>query len=207
MQENSNAIVLIDPLPKRRVRIERMLMKGGFAVTSHANCNELNPEESAQAVVLMYDGMQEFQLFMRNMIEEGYWIRVVPFADAFTPQQVYSAATLGAWGYLPWPFQLAELEAIFFETDGCSRESCEWMKRKAAARRQLLRLTNRERDVLDGLAKGLTSRRIGELLNISPRTVDVYRSGIVKKLGVPKPWLAARLVAYSDQDELRVAES
>lgn len=45
-------------------------------------------------------------------------------------------------------------------------------------------LSEREREVLVHVARGYTSFEIGEQLNISPRTVDTYRSRIMQKLGL-----------------------
>jgi two-component system, LuxR family, response regulator FixJ len=48
----------------------------------------------------------------------------------------------------------------------------------------LARLSARELDVLEGLLDGQTSKEIAIALDISPKTVDVHRANIVKKLGV-----------------------
>jgi two-component system, LuxR family, response regulator FixJ len=45
-------------------------------------------------------------------------------------------------------------------------------------------LTNREREVLDGLAKGLPNKSIAYNLDISPRTVEVHRANLMAKLRV-----------------------
>jgi two-component system response regulator NreC len=50
--------------------------------------------------------------------------------------------------------------------------------------RALGRLTERERQVLALTAEGYTAAEIGERLIISPKTVDTYRSRIMKKLGL-----------------------
>lgn len=44
-------------------------------------------------------------------------------------------------------------------------------------------LSPREREVMDNLIDGLTNREIGDLLGISPRTVEVHRAKILRKLG------------------------
>jgi DNA-binding NarL/FixJ family response regulator len=45
-------------------------------------------------------------------------------------------------------------------------------------------LSERERLVLEQTARGYTSREIGEKLNISPHTVDTYRTRVMVKLGL-----------------------
>lgn len=44
-------------------------------------------------------------------------------------------------------------------------------------------LTARERDIAAQLVEGKTSKQIGKLLAISPRTVDIYRARLMKKYG------------------------
>lgn len=43
-------------------------------------------------------------------------------------------------------------------------------------------LTNREREVLQLVAQGLSNNQIGEALSISPRTVEVHRANLMRKL-------------------------
>jgi DNA-binding CsgD family transcriptional regulator len=46
-----------------------------------------------------------------------------------------------------------------------------------------LEFTPREREVAALLIDGLTSKLIGRRLQISPRTVDVYRARLMRKTG------------------------
>jgi DNA-binding NarL/FixJ family response regulator len=48
----------------------------------------------------------------------------------------------------------------------------------------LAQLTNREREVLQLVVEGKTSAEISDLIAISPKTVDTYRSRIMQKLGI-----------------------
>jgi FixJ family two-component response regulator len=65
-------------------------------------------------------------------------------------------------------------------------------------RRLLARLTDREAQVLEMLAKGLTTRQIAEALELSPRTVDSHRIAIGSKAGttsaaeLTRLWLEGR---------------
>lgn len=53
---------------------------------------------------------------------------------------------------------------------------------RAATVDRLERLTPREKEVLGLLAAGLQNRDIAEQLNISPRTVEVYKARMMEKL-------------------------
>lgn len=59
-----------------------------------------------------------------------------------------------------------------------------WTFEDLSARRALKHdLTPREREIAALLVDGLTSKGIGRRLAISPRTVDVYRARLMRKLG------------------------
>jgi two-component system, LuxR family, response regulator FixJ len=55
-------------------------------------------------------------------------------------------------------------------------------RNERGARSRLQRLTPREREVLDLLVEGLSQREIAARLEISPRTVEVYKSRMMEKL-------------------------
>ena len=48
----------------------------------------------------------------------------------------------------------------------------------------LARLTSREREILQLLVEGKTNRRIAEILFLSPKTIETYRSHLMQKLGI-----------------------
>jgi PAS domain S-box-containing protein len=59
-----------------------------------------------------------------------------------------------------------------------------WSFEDLSARRKVgTELTPREREIAALLIEGLTSKRIGVNLAISPRTVDVYRARLMRKYG------------------------
>ena len=53
----------------------------------------------------------------------------------------------------------------------------------AAAAEKLTLLSSREREVLEGLLAGLPNKSIAYDLEISPRTVEIYRARVMSKLG------------------------
>jgi PAS domain S-box-containing protein len=60
-----------------------------------------------------------------------------------------------------------------------------WMFEDISAKRPVqVELTAREREIVQFLATGATSKQIARRLNISPRTVEAHRARLIKKLGV-----------------------
>ncbi|WLR91251.1 response regulator transcription factor [Shinella zoogloeoides] len=64
---------------------------------------------------------------------------------------------------------------------------------KAEAVKLVAQLTDREREVLDMVGRGWSTREIAESLQLSPRTVDTHRANIAQKLGTTSVAEFARL--------------
>ncbi|HHY6930130.1 TPA: LuxR C-terminal-related transcriptional regulator [Burkholderia ambifaria] len=65
----------------------------------------------------------------------------------------------------------------------------------SATRRVAVELTPREREIAAQLATGKTSKQIGRMLDISSRTVDIYRARLMRKYGTNNtPELLQRLL-------------
>lgn len=67
---------------------------------------------------------------------------------------------------------------------------------------KLAALTEREREVLDLIAEGLTNKQIGERLFLAEKTVKNYVSGVLAKLGMQRRTQAAVFAAelHKEQD-------
>ena len=70
---------------------------------------------------------------------------------------------------------------------------------RAEAAELLGRLTARERQVLELITKGFTSREIAETLGLSPRTVESHRAHIVAKMGTNSVVELARILGDGDR--------
>jgi FixJ family two-component response regulator len=51
-----------------------------------------------------------------------------------------------------------------------------------ALKERLMTLTDREREILDLVVEGNTSKEIARALSISPRTVDIHRGHVMEKM-------------------------
>ena len=71
-------------------------------------------------------------------------------------------------------------------------EELRWKSHEAAAR--ILALSEREREILRELARAWANKHIARALSISPRTVEIHRANIMRKLGARHLVDALRLV-------------
>src|SRR5690606_4596647 len=97
-------------------------------------------------------------------------------------------------GYLPLPFEPEELEGMI--SDNAERIARQY--RAAEARSRIEKLTNRERDVLAGVAEGLSNRAIADRLAISARTVEIHRANVLRKIEVPHTFGAIRVAIEAE---------
>lgn len=68
------------------------------------------------------------------------------------------------------------------------------------ARQRIEQLSRREREVLDGLAAGLTNKAIAQKLLLSPRTVETHRAHLMDRLGVSSLAELLQLFAEASRD-------
>jgi FixJ family two-component response regulator len=103
------------------------------------------------------------------------------FLTAFADVQVMREAFLGnAVDFLEKPFVLEQL----LESINRSLHNLSVTTEITEKNQKLSLLTPREKEVFDVLALGKSHREIGELLKISPRTVEVHKARVLEKLGI-----------------------
>jgi RNA polymerase sigma factor (sigma-70 family) len=103
------------------------------------------------------------------------------FLTAFADVQVMRKAFLGnAVDFLEKPFVLEQL----LESINRSFQNLSATTENIQRNQKLSLLTPREKEVFDVLSQGKSHREIGELLNISPRTVEVHKARVMEKLGI-----------------------
>lgn len=95
-----------------------------------------------------------------------------------------SAMQLGALDFMEKPFKpQAFLEAVN-RLMAKAREQYEYREKDCAARKNLEKLSAREKEVLERILDGRTSKETAQILQISPKTVDVHRASILHKMTV-----------------------
>lgn len=154
-------------------------------------------------VDLMMPGLQGSEV-VRRVTKRSSSSRIVVLSMHADESYVAEALDAGAHAYVLKEAGAAELlEAVRAVMDGrryfsppLTEEGVELYRQKLSTGQldAYDTLTNREREVLQLVAEGNTSKDIAERLSISPRTAESHRASLMKKLGFDS---SADLVRYA----------
>lgn len=195
---------LVDDDAGIRRSVGFMLKTSGHRVESYESGAEIlknaaHLDEGCILLDIRMPGMDGLEV-QRALQEHGVRFPVIIMTGHGDVSLAVKAMKAGAVDFIEKPFAKETLLGSLEE--GYRRLSNEEVthdrKRDAAIR--LHALTPRERDVLDGLAKGLPNKSIAYDLSISPRTVEVHRANLMSKLQVRSLSEALRL-AFAAKDE------
>jgi two-component system response regulator FixJ len=179
---------VVDDEESVRRSLDFLLRTSGFRVEKWDTGEVfLNGADRAVPACVLLDvrmpGMDGLQV-QAEMASNGFNMPVVVLTGHGDIGTAVRAMRAGAVDFLEKPFnreRLLEALEIGF-TQIADRESRR--RREDWAKTQIAKLTEREREVLEGLACGYPNKTIAYDLGISSRTVEVYRANVMEKLEV-----------------------
>ena len=92
------------------------------------------------------------------------------------------AMKYGAMDFLEKPFDDEVLVASVRSALKRQQGEAKWHAERSDIKGRIGNLSNRERDVLNGLVAGRPNKQIAYDLGISPRTVEIYRANLMDKM-------------------------
>lgn len=179
---------VVDDEDSIRRSLDFLLRTAGFRVEKWEDGEAfLKGVDRAAAACVLLDvrmpGMDGLQV-QAEMASRGINLPVVVLTGHGDISIAVRAMRAGAVDFLEKPFNrerlLQALETGFMQL--ADREGRR--QREEWARTQVAKLTEREREVLEGLACGYPNKTIAYDLGISSRTVEVYRANLMEKLEV-----------------------
>jgi len=196
MNEKKVRVLLADDHELVRAGVRKVLENSpGFEVVGEASRGDETLAKLAELEpdVLLLDlnmpGGDGFEV-LRTARDTAGGTRIVVLSLHVQAEYVSRAVREGADGYLSKDLAAQELpDAIASVMAGKPWYSAAVQEVLAkvvrtGGTRPLEKLTPREREVLVGIARGLTSKEIGAQFNISARTVETHRAALMRKLDV-----------------------
>lgn len=188
MTSSEYPIYLVDDDDAVRRSVGFMLKTSGYSVESFVNGAEFLKEVRSlePGCVLLDIQMPEVDGLgvQTELRERGVAFPVIVMTGHGDVEVAVRAMKSGAVDFIEKPFAKETMvEAIgeaFARLDRSSAKS----RRREEAELLVNSLTPREYEVLAGLAKGHPNKTIGYDLEISPRTVEIHRANLMKKLDV-----------------------
>lgn len=203
--EELRLVHLVDDDEAIRRSVGFMLKTSGFHVRTYESGIELiksapHFEPGCILLDIRMPGMDGLEV-QKALRDKGVTLPVIIMTGHGDVTLAVQAMKAGAIDFIEKPFEKAVvISAIEHGVERLTRSATSRDRADDAAVR-LQALTPRERDVLDGLAKGLPNKTIAYDLGISPRTVEIHRANLMSKLNVRSLSEALRLAFAVQQDQ------
>jgi two-component system response regulator FixJ len=200
-------IYVVDDDEAIRRSLSFMLRTSGFAVKLFEGGSHFLKEAAALApgCVLLDVRMPDIDglAVQRELRARGIMLPVVIMTGHGDVDMAVTAMKAGASDFIEKPFEKAALLACVDAARRTAVADRGASARAEDARARLNILTDREREVLDGLVEGLPNKTIAYDLGISPRTVEIHRANLMQKLEVKSLAEALRIAfhAGAEKDE------
>ena len=197
----ANGVVLIDSDSKRRAEIAHILRGKDVHVEPYECVADFVRYPVKAAIYLIRDEGDVIQEMLDADGPLDHLPVVVAYSDEADAPRIVSAVKMGASNYIIWPFDETILELTIGPYAAKTSNIALIRSRVLRAKRTLKCLTERELEVLEHLARGLSSKEIAIELKISPRTVEIHRANMIVKTGAKNAYHLVRLAAESSLDE------
>ena len=180
-------IFLVDDDADVSCALSMFLVSAGYSVKSFPSA-EAFLEEAGSAVggVMLLDqrmtGMSGIEL-QSELPRRGIFLPIIFITGHGDVQTSVKALKAGAIDFLEKPFShkdlLASLKEAFLQFNNQKQDH----DLVAEIGRCYVSLTRREKEVMQHVVAGVSNRQLAERLQLSPRTIEVYRSRVMKKMG------------------------
>lgn len=185
-----HSVFIIDDDPAMRDALTLMLRGAGFRARAFASADDFLddlPTDASACVVtdVRMPGVEGPELVRRLKALRGdSWPVIVITGHADVPLAV-QLMKAGVSDFIEKPFDPQQiLDSVGHCIASLSGLEAERAAREEA-RRRVASLTNRERQVFEALIDGCSNKEIALQLEISPRTVEIFRAKVMTKMQAP----------------------
>ncbi|GAW41482.1 Transcriptional regulatory protein FixJ [Brevundimonas sp. SH203] len=186
----AHSVFIVDDDPAMRDALALMLRGAGFQARAFASADDFLrdlPTDADACVVtdVRMPGVEGPELVRRLKALRGdSWRIIVITGHADVPLAVQMMKA-GVADFIEKPFDPQHI----LDSVGRCIASLSGLEAERAARQEMQAradsLTNRERQVFDALIDGCSNKEIALRLEISPRTVEIFRAKVMTKMQAP----------------------
>ncbi|MFF9551059.1 response regulator FixJ [Methylobacterium fujisawaense] len=181
----ASLVHVVDDDPAMRDSVGFLLGTEGFEVRLYETATDflqrlVEPAAGCVLTDIRMPGLNGLEL-LRRLRASGHKLPVIMMTGHGDVPLAVEAMKLGACDFIEKPFDdEALLQALrsALERNGAAKAVDPTLREFV---RRVGTLSERERQVLDQLVAGGTSKEIGRTLDISPRTVEIYRAKLMAK--------------------------
>lgn len=187
---NDPVVYIVDDDPQMLQTLRLLVDSVGYQVQTYKAAEEFFEDRSRlgkQPECLILDlclpGMDGVS-FHAKLIEEGINIPIIMISAFGDIPTAVNSIKLGAVDFLEKPFNRVDLlRQIRVALDKKTDQLAAQEETEVTAAR-LTMLTSREREILDRMVIGETTKQIAELFDISTKTVAKHQTRVLSKMGV-----------------------
>jgi two-component system response regulator FixJ len=186
MRTRNPQVLVVDDDAGVRNAMRALLKSVGIECTLYASAQEfLGAYEPSQPGCLLLDirmpGMSGLEL-QQQMNLRGAVIPVIFMTGHGDIPMAVEAMQHGAFDFLQKPFRDQDLLDRIQRAIAKDAELRKSLGEHARIKAHVESLTPREREVLEGMTRGLQNKAIAQELGVSPRTIEIHRARVLEKM-------------------------
>jgi RNA polymerase sigma factor (sigma-70 family) len=194
---------VIDPDFRRRAHISHELMSRKVHAEIYEHLEEFASRVPEEGAVFAIDdpALCDARALTEVLEGTGRRLPVALYSDEPSPDRIVDAMLAGALDYLQYPFEAKLLDKAVARLSAEGERRAEQDSRRSEAKAAVEELSARELQVLVSMVQGNSNKEIAQALGISPRTVEIHRGNMMRKLRARSTSDAIRLAVYAGLDE------
>jgi FixJ family two-component response regulator len=199
---NTVIVHILDRDLSRRAAVSRTIMALGMHAEVYEDVGELAARPPRSGIVMVHDDKDGPHLseVMTAAERKGNYLPITMYASEIDPERIVVAMQSGALDYLHWPSGAERFRRSLERVGSLDRAAALRRRKDDEARRLVATLSVREMDVLRELVNGASNKEMALILGISPRTVEIHRGNVMRKLNASSTADAVRIGLFAGLD-------
>ncbi|WP_293813817.1 response regulator [uncultured Aquitalea sp.] len=188
MKYMTPTVFIVDDDPAVRDSLALLIMAQGMRTVTYGSAMEFLDSYTEGEIGCLVLDIRMPQItglaLQEKLVERGVTVPIVFITGHGDIEQCRRAFQSGAIDFLTKPIDQNRLIDSLRKGIRMSIQQQQQDEETQEVMNQLARISGREREVLELVADGLSSKEIARQLDLSPRTIEVHRANLFSKLGV-----------------------